>query len=63
MFVDCIRFKAHIKSYHPHRSLSDVFKKVELVAPEEDTIPAKDDKKKDDVAFYATVIVPTSESI
>ncbi|KAJ6638789.1 Zinc finger protein [Pseudolycoriella hygida] len=57
-FVRKDKFKSHIKAYHPHRSLNDVFKKVEIVAPEEKTIPAKDN-----VAFYATVIVPTSESI
>lgn len=61
--MERFRFKTHIKSYHPHRSLNDVFKKIELIAPEEDSRPAKDDKKKDDVAYYATVIVPTSESI
>lgn len=63
-FVRKDKFKAHIKSYHPNRSLNDVFKKVEMVVPEEDSRPAKDDKKKEEVAaFYATVIVPTSESI
>ncbi|XP_037029072.1 zinc finger protein 2 homolog [Bradysia coprophila] len=62
-FVRKDKFKAHIKAYHPHRSLNDVFKKVEVVVPEEDSRPAKDDSKKDEVAFYATVIVPTSESM